>query len=207
MFDAAVKIGSNESMAGVRQFDTSQTVERALEVFWRKGFAATSMQDLADATGVLRGSLYNAYKDKETLFLAAYERYGDMLLEEARQALDKPSPERALRTFFEYTIRSMTTGTPTRGCLTTKTATEESGHGELVHAALISLLDRFEQLVKERLSREDAVQRLALPPTDAARLVVTLTRGIVVMERVYQNPARLKKTADSMIRALFPKRS
>lgn len=205
MFDIDVKIGCNEAMAGVRQFDAEQTIERALEVFWRKGLAATSMQDLAEATGVLRGSLYNAYGDKETLFLAAYERYGQRVLDEARAVLDKASsPERALRDFFEYTIRSMTTGSPTRGCLTTKTVTEESGRGEHVQAALRSFLDDFERVVKERLSRQDAASRLALAPADAARLVATLTRGIVVMERVYQDPARLRKTADSLVRALFP---
>jgi len=99
----------------------------------------------------------------------------------------------------------MTTGSPTRGCLTTKTVTEETGRGELVHAALKSFLDDFERVVKDRLSREDAASRLALAPADAARLVATLTRGIVVMERVYQDPARLRKTADSLVRALFPK--
>jgi len=151
-------------------------------------------------------NIYNAYKDKESLFLAAYERYGQRGLEEAREVLDKASsPERALRNFFEYTIRSMTTGSPTRGCLTTKTVTEETGRGELVHAALKSFLDDFERVVKDRLSREDAASRLALAPADAARLVATLTRGIVVMERVYQDPARLRKTADSLVRALFPK--
>ena len=206
MFDNDVKIRCNEPMAGVRQFDAEQTIERALDVFWRKGLAATSMQDLAEATGVLRGSLYNAYKDKESLFLAAYGRYGQRVLEEAREVLDKASsPERALRNFFEYTIRSMTTGSPTRGCLTTKTVTEETGRGELVHAALKSFLDDFERVVKDRLSREDAASRLALAPADAARLVATLTRGIVVMERVYQDPAPLRKTADSLVRALFPK--
>ncbi|MCZ7153843.1 TetR/AcrR family transcriptional regulator, partial [Salmonella enterica] len=60
---------SEEQMAGVRQFDEGLALDKALALFWQKGYAATSMQELAAATGVQRGSLYNAYGDKETLFL------------------------------------------------------------------------------------------------------------------------------------------
>ena len=52
-------------MVGTRQFDEDEMLAGALEVFWRKGFTGTSMIDLAEATGIQRGSLYNAYGDKE----------------------------------------------------------------------------------------------------------------------------------------------
>ena len=61
-------------MAGVRQFDEQQAYAAALEVFWTKGFRATSMLDLATATGVQRGSLYHAYGGKEQLFLRLFEK-------------------------------------------------------------------------------------------------------------------------------------
>src|SRR5215212_7875521 len=71
-------------------------LEVALETFWRNGFAATSMIDVAQATGVQRGSLYHAYGDKERLFLLAYERYSDRFLDFVRQALSNPDPALAL---------------------------------------------------------------------------------------------------------------
>jgi hypothetical protein len=52
-------------MVGIRQFDEQQVIATALDVFWRKGLHDATMQDLAAATGVQRGSLYNAYGDKE----------------------------------------------------------------------------------------------------------------------------------------------
>jgi TetR/AcrR family transcriptional regulator, transcriptional repressor for nem operon len=67
-------------MSGRRQFNEQQTLERALDVFWTKGYGATSMNDLAAATGVQRGSLYNAYDGKETLFLRVYELHSRQLL-------------------------------------------------------------------------------------------------------------------------------
>ena len=121
-------------MAGRRQFDEKRTLDRALEVFWLKGYGATSMQDIATASGVLRGSLYNAYRDKETLFLHVFEDYAEQFLAEAAQALAHPSIDRALRDFFDFTFTSMTTGVPTRGCLTTKTAIDTQSRGERIRA-------------------------------------------------------------------------
>lgn len=179
-------------------------MDRAREVFWFKGYGATSMQDVATATGVLRGSLYNAYRDKETLFLRVFEDYAEQFLAEADQALAHPIVEHALRDFFDFTITSMTTGVPTRGCLTTKTAIDTQAEGERIRGALRDLLDAMERLLRERLSAADAQPRLAIPATEAARVLITMTRGIVVMERVYQDPERLRATAGSLIDALLP---
>ncbi|MFI6332417.1 TetR/AcrR family transcriptional regulator [Micromonospora chersina] len=190
-------------MAGQRQFDERRTLERAREVFWLKGYGATSMQDIAVASGVLRGSLYNAYHDKETLFLRVFDDYAEQFLADAAQALSRPTIDDALRDFFDFTITSMTTGVPTRGCLTTKTAIDIKADGERIRTALRDLLDKMEQLLHQRLSTTEARSRLAIPPAEAARLLITLTRGIVVMERVYQDPERLRGTATSLIDALL----
>src|SRR4051794_24281368 len=109
-------------MVGVRQFDDEYVLAQALEVFWRKGLRATSMLDLAEATGVQRGSLYNAYGSEEELFLQAFERYAGSFLEATRKALEHPEPSRALLSFFDTAIANMTSGSPPRGCLTTKAA-------------------------------------------------------------------------------------
>jgi TetR/AcrR family transcriptional repressor of nem operon len=191
-------------MTGRRQFDEKRTMDLAREVFWLKGYGATSMQDVATATGVLRGSLYNAYRDKETLFLQVFEDYADQFLAEAAEALAHPIVDDALRDFFDFTITSMTTGVPTRGCLTTKTAIDTKADDERIRGALRDLLDNMERLLRERLSTEEVRPRLAIAPAEAARVLITMTRGIVVMERVYQDPERLRATAASLIDALLP---
>ena len=191
-------------MAGRRQFDEKRTMDLAREVFWLKGYGATSMQDVATATGVLRWSLYNAYRDKETLFLQVFEDYADQFLAEAAEALAHPIVDDALRDFFDFTITSMTTGVPTRGCLTTKTAIDTKADGGRIRTALRDLLDAVERLLRERLSADDARPRLAIPPADAARVLITMTRGTVVMERVYQDPERLRAAAAALIDALLP---
>ncbi|MCD9120426.1 MULTISPECIES: TetR/AcrR family transcriptional regulator [Cupriavidus] len=194
-------------MAGVRQFDEGLALDKALALFWQKGYAATSMQELAAATGVQRGSLYNAYGDKETLFLRVFDLYRERFVGQMREALDKPRLRDALRGFFGCVIASMTTsmasGMPTRGCLSTKTAVGTEDLEGPLRAALKALLDDIEQVLFERLSREGEQAPLALPPRQAARLIVTFTRGLVVVERVYQDEKRLRATADNLIAVLL----
>src|SRR5262249_23054951 len=157
-------------------------VADALEIFWRKGLHATSMLDLAAATGVQRGSLYNAYHDKEELFLLAFDRYAARFLAAARAALEPSHPKRALHAFSDVAIANMTSGSPSRGCLTTKTATEADLIGKRVRRRLQRLLDELESVIADALSRKAALRRLALPPREAAAVIVTFTRGLAVLE-------------------------
>ena len=99
-------------MAGKKQFNEDETLDRAITVFWERGYAATSMQDLAQATGVLRGSLYHAYGDKQAVFLRVFERYRRNFLDAARAQLANRDPAVALHDFFAYTIRTMTEAVP-----------------------------------------------------------------------------------------------
>ena len=116
-------------MVGVRQFDEQEVIALALDVFWRKGLHDATMQDLAAATGVQRGSLYNAYGDKEAIFLRAFDQYAGEFLDTAAKALAEGDTAARLRNFFDVIIVNMTSGSPSRGCLTTRTALD-AGHFE-----------------------------------------------------------------------------
>lgn len=190
-------------MAGTRQFDEARVREAALELFWRKGLSATSMLDLAEATGVHRGSLYNAYGSKETIFLLAFDAYADRFLMDARLALDKPDARHSLQAFFKVAINNMIGGSPARGCLTTRIATEAEGSEPLVRENLRKLLDSLEELVSSALSSPQARRRLSLSPDRAARLVVTFTRGLAVMERLLHDEGRLHEAASALIDVLL----
>jgi len=218
MFDSIVKLDKgvknvdNRPMAGIKQFNEEEALERAMHVFWHRGYGATSMQDLAQATGVLRGSLYNAYGDKQAIFLLAFARYQRRYLETVREHMQLSDPVAALRAYFTYVIKSMSELAPgrdedaaprTRGCLTTKIATDETAMDEPVRNALRGMLEGLGLVLEERLTAPDAVARLRLSPQDAARLLVTFTRGNVVMERIYHGPEQLQATADSLIQLLF----
>ncbi|HEV8025809.1 MAG TPA: TetR/AcrR family transcriptional regulator [Stellaceae bacterium] len=193
-------------MVGVRQFDEAQVLTKALDVFWRKGLHATSMRDLAEATGVQRGSLYHAYGDKERLFLLAFERYAARFLSEARSALDGTEAGSALLRFFDVAIANMRSGSPPRGCLTTKMATEAALAGPRIKQRLRALLDELGIVVRDALARDPFRSALGLPPAEAAEVIVTFTRGLAVMERLYQDQHRLKDSAAALVRALLAQR-
>jgi AcrR family transcriptional regulator len=199
-------------MAGIKQFNEGEALERAMHVFWRRGYAATSMQDLAQATGVLRGSLYNAYGDKQSIFLLAFARYKQHYLAAVRERMKAADPAVALRDYFSYVIASMSEpvqqldealAATTRGCLTTKIATDETAMNEALREALRGMLEGLAEVLEERLSAPDALARLQLPPKEAARLIVTFTRGNVVMERIYQSPQELLATAETLVKVLL----
>jgi AcrR family transcriptional regulator len=190
-------------MAGVRQFDEDRVVDAVLDVFWRKGLRETTMQDLAEAANVQRGSLYNAYKGKDALFLLAFDRYASRFIQAAESALASAGGASALSAFFEVAIANMTDGTPPRGCLTTRTALEATNVGGQVHKRIQALLEDLEALLRKAFSREDMRKHLALEPGQAALVVVTFMRGLAVMERAFQNPAQLREAAAGLVKMLF----
>ena len=191
-------------MVGTRQFDEDALLEVALRTFWQNGFAATSMIDVAEATGVQRGSLYNAYGDKERLFLLTFERYASRFLDSVRQALSNPDPAVALTVLFKGIVANMTEGAPSRGCLTTKTVNELPLAGKAIEARVKQLIEDFTTLVREALSTPAARRKLSCDPEMAADLVVTFTRGLAVMERAYRNPRHLEKMSQQFVRILVP---
>jgi len=212
ILDKTVKIAFERNhftrsiMAGVRQFDEDSAFSEALGVFWAKGFRATSMLDLAEATGVQRGSLYNAYGDKEEIFMRVFERYAARFIADVRKALAKPDLRDALTAFFAFAIRSISQGSPSRGCLSTKAAVELDPDSPRVRRALQRMLDELEAALVEVLDTPEARAQLAVPPRQAAGIIVTMTRGIAVMERVYDDTKRLRQTASALVDALVPAR-
>src|SRR5262249_60837227 len=123
----------------------------ALDVFWRKGLHDATMQDLATATGVQRGSLYNAYGDKEAIFLRAFDQYAEQFLETAGNALAQGDAAAKLRNFFDMIIANMTSGSPPRGCLTTRTPLDAAISSPAGRPRVQRVLGPLEQLLRHAL--------------------------------------------------------
>ncbi|MFI5589431.1 TetR/AcrR family transcriptional regulator [Amycolatopsis sp. NPDC051758] len=190
-------------MAGVRQFDERVALGRALDVFQARGFRATSMLDLAAGTGVQRGSLYHAYGGKEEIFVRAFQEYAGRFLAGAAEALDRPGKRAALLAFFDYCVTTFSAGSPSRGCLSTRTAIEAATESPRAEAAVRVMLDELETVVHDGLAAIDDGVTPAVAPRAAARLVVTTTRGLAVMERVGHGPADLREIADALVTSLL----
>ena len=141
----------------------------------------------------------------ETIFLHAFDLYATRFLEAAKASLQSDDAGHMLSRFFGTAIANMTNGSPPRGCLTTKTASDGSVASDGVRQKLRDLLDALSSLVETALKRPGIGQQLALEPADAAGVVVTFTRGLAVMERVYGDRNVLLRNAEALTRALAVK--
>ena len=189
-------------MVGARQFDEQEVIATALDVFWRKGLHDATMLDLAAATGVQRGSLYNAYGDKEAIFLRAFDQYTEQFLEIAGQALAQGDDAAVrLRHLLDVVIVNMTSGSPPRGCLTTRTALDAAISSPDVRQRVQGLLNRLEQLVVKAISSASG-KRPSIDADRLARVIVTFTRGLAVMERAGFSRKQLKESAATFVDAV-----
>src|SRR5262245_19203608 len=189
-------------MAGVRQFDEQELIASALDVFWRKGLHDATMGDLAAAAGVQRGSLYNAYGDKEVIFLRAFDHYAEQFLETVRRVLAEGGAAVRLQNFFEMIIVNMTSGSPPRGCLTTRTALDAAISSAAVRGRVRGVLSALERLIGQAL-RSAAGPPPAIDSNRLARVIVTFTRGLAVMERAGYGRRQLKEAAANFVDAVI----
>ncbi|MGW1071406.1 TetR/AcrR family transcriptional regulator [Streptomyces sp. NPDC002537] len=111
-------------MARPRKFDEERAVDAALEAFWTAGYEATSTQDLCDATGLGRSSIYNTFKSKHDLFRRVLLRYMEGKAALQRELFDGDLPAREkIRTLLE-TVADEECDGDGRGCLVVNTAVE-----------------------------------------------------------------------------------
>ncbi|HXM75638.1 MAG TPA: TetR/AcrR family transcriptional regulator, partial [Thermoanaerobaculia bacterium] len=108
-------------MARTPEFDQEQVLDAALNAFWRKGYEATTLSDLLEATGLARQSLYNTFGDKRALFLTSLRRYADVGVGRLSEALEGGSVRAAIRAVFEDTLNCPNPG---HGCFLVNAATE-----------------------------------------------------------------------------------
>ena len=116
-------------MARPRTFDESEAIERAMGVFWRKGFEATSICDLEEALDLGRQSIYNTFGDKRQLFLLALKRYDEAGTSFVEKAFDgEHRGLTAIQRYFEGLIAFQTASKERSGCFLTRSLVD---HGTL----------------------------------------------------------------------------
>jgi AcrR family transcriptional regulator len=189
-------------MARPREFDVDEALDRATEVFWTRGYEATSVQDLVDALGVNRASLYATFGDKAQLFSAVIDRYRENVSAVIVDALAPPAAgATAVRAWFMALIRLATQPAGPRGCLLV---------GALNSCTTIPDALRAQVLAGIRASTERLQEALARDPEVAARQDLrTLARffgaqghGLAVLARAGVRRQELEAAAEIALRVL-----
>lgn len=189
-----------------REFDTEDALDRVLTVFWRDGFDAASMQDLAEAVGVSKPSLYAAYGNKEALYLAALERYATTFGTDRLDRLHaEPDVKRAVHEFLTSLVDAFTCTEGPTGCMiVASTSNCHASHvPAAVQCAISTALHGSEDAMERRFRR--AVSEGQLPhdpdPRALAAYVSTVMSGLSVQARGGANADALRQVVCTAMRA------
>ncbi|MFJ8353352.1 TetR/AcrR family transcriptional regulator [Bacillus paramycoides] len=171
-------------MARLREFDEEKALDAAMQLFWEKGYAATSLSDLTAKMGIQKPSLYSAFGDKEGLFEAALRRYTNLHATSIRTKLQKEqSVKEAIRTFFENMVEEEYKKESNKGCFCINTMVELAPHNEKFevltreHQMYLSVI--FQELIAKGIQSEELqsdVNAKAL-----AQTLVTSLIGLTVL--------------------------
>nr|QDP27289.1 TetR/AcrR family transcriptional regulator [Bradyrhizobium cosmicum] len=185
-----------------RSFDVDIAVERAMEVFWSRGYHATALPDLLRATRLSRGSLYAAFGDKHSLFLRALDRYiADALTRIDIELAPDREPVEGLRAFLAGYVDRTSGANGRRGCLLVATAMELAGQDAEVGRRIAGFFKAMETRLAAALSRAKAAGLLAdgVEPSSAARILVCFVEGLRVVGKTAPARTTSKATADALL--------
>ncbi|MEQ0564864.1 TetR/AcrR family transcriptional regulator [Amycolatopsis sp. NEAU-NG30] len=188
-------------MAGRKQFDMDVALDAAMVQFWRAGYAATSVDDLSRATGLNRSSIYASLGDKDSLYLRCLDRYATRYGEQYDQALAGAAedPLRAVRAFFDVTLRRIADPAVPDGCLIAQTAMAIPALSPAIAARAVRALEAQQKRLRAALTAA------ALPDArDFAVHFAAVNQSLAVLSRAGASPRELRTVVDVSLGALSP---
>jgi TetR/AcrR family transcriptional repressor of nem operon len=184
-------------MPRTKQFDEDVVLERAMNLFWSRGFEATSMQALVDNMGINRGSLYGTFEDKRTLFERALERYDGAYRRDRFDRLEtRYRPRRALEVFLAQVIDESIEDEERRGCFIVNTALELAPHDPEIAAYVEQvrkeIVDSLTRII--RRGQESGEIRSSEEAQTLARTLLTVAFGLRVWARIAPRRKEMEQT-------------
>lgn len=182
-----------------KQFDPPEALQRAMELFWEKGYEATSVQDLLDGMGINRFSLYDTFQGKRELFEAAMSRYMEEQVEpQVREMREGPEGYRSVRGYFDTLVARAMGPDGWWGCLMVNTAVElaprDRNAAKRVREFMEFLEDAFYRaLVRARKAGE---MKSVVPASFLARFLAGTVLSLQVMARSRAPMKDLRRQVD-----------
>ncbi|MEU7865639.1 TetR/AcrR family transcriptional regulator [Dactylosporangium sp. NPDC049140] len=190
-------------MGRPKQFDPDVAVNKAMELFWRKGFAETTPQDLVTELDIGKGSLYNTFASKRALFDLALRRYVEMRVAGVVETLERPGPvTERLRVALRRLADADVTLT-SRGCLGVNTAVELAGQDEAAAEVVGRLFDRIEAAFRAVIEEGQRSGEIAAgrDSQQLAGLILASFIGMSVLAKT-ADAQRLRRTIDAVMAVL-----
>lgn len=192
-------------MARTREFDAEKVLDAAMQLFWEKGYEATSLSDLTSRMGIQRPSIYSTFGDKKELFEAALRKYTMSRASEVRNRLqDHPSVKEAFRIFFEEVVDEEYAGSLSRGCFCINTMVELAPHDEKFeiltreHQMYLSVI--FQEAIERGIKSRELRATIDVKAVSQS-LIVSLI-GLTVLLKSRPNRAFIDNAVKMMLASL-----
>ncbi len=182
-----------------REFDEDSVLRAAREMFWDKGFEATSLTDLTGATGLHKGSLYKAFGDKRSLFLQSLQHYMDeMFADMQQQAASQKTPLAQLRAILGLmTDKASGEENGIKGCMAVNSVVELAGHDEGVKAILTNSFRKHDDFLAAIIAEAQTAGEIT-DPRDSHLLAIMLMTFMAGLSAMIKGPLE-RPQAEMMI--------
>lgn len=186
-------------MARHKEFDRDEALHKAMEVFWTRGYEASSIQNLVEHMGINRQSLYDTFGDKHTLYLQALDRYHEVESRKLFELLERPgSVKKTLRQLFTVVVEGSLCDKERRGCLMGNAMSELAGRCEATAARTGRNMEAVEGAFYRALLRgkKDGELTGVREPRAVARFLCSSFQGLVLMAKA----TRDRKTLEDVVK-------
>lgn len=186
-------------MARIREFDPDEALDKAMKVFWQKGYANTSIEDLVSATGVNRYGLYDEFESKHGLFLAALDHYQNAVVGMLFGIVERPDASLAeIRAYFVKLVELSSSDMGKLGCLMANSASEVSPHDKRAANKVEKFRARLQRGFKNALSNAKITGELSaqVDVEQVADFLTGIMQGLSVMARSSANPKMMANVVE-----------
>lgn len=190
-------------MARTKEFDEEKALDKAIEIFWHKGYNGTSAQDLVDHLGISRSSMYDTFGDKQKLFVKSLKRYQKQNQDAITHLFNfSENIKDTLQDIFKQAVIESLEDRITKGCFMVNSSVELAMHDSEIAKIVQDNSDTMINIFKDAIQK-DQDQRQISAKTDAkvlARFIFNNYSGIRVLARTGEMD---KQVYDDIVKAIL----
>jgi TetR/AcrR family transcriptional repressor of nem operon len=190
-------------MARTKEFNEDQALDKAVEIFWHKGYNGTSAQDLVTHLGLSRSSLYDTFGDKQQLFTKSLQRYQQQAQNAVKELLENSeNVKETLQAIFKQAVIESLEDRITKGCFMVNSSVELAMHDEEIAKIVKSNSQTMEEVFTNAVKKGQAAGHISkqLDAKVLARFIFNNYSGIRVLARTGEKD---KQVYDDIVKAVF----
>lgn len=187
------------------EFDYARAIERATQVFWKKGYSNASLRDLLNAMGIGEGSFYNAFKSKKNLYLECLKHYNDTVTRRRLDALRSgPTVKEGVRAFFKMVLDELDSPKTPQVCLMAGSLSGDVLAERELNRYVVREMNTIAGVFAVRLETDKSAGVLPkdFPVEVAAQVLLTYLQGLFRVVRVLVDRPQVERQVETLLRGL-----